>query len=106
MSDFTRVSFGEGGSRPDPQACGGLGFKLANSTQYDLVLLEAQSGLVKMNKTHDEKWLGTQTLSFEAYLISLDPNATQAKPLPLSVKLVVKRPPAPQSSNFWHGLVR
>ena len=46
-----------------------------------------------MQKTKDEKWLGTHTLSFEVFLISLDPNKTQAKSLPLSVKLVVKRPP-------------
>ena len=58
-----------------------------------MIQLEALGGLVNLQKTKDEKWLGTHTLSFEVFLISLDPNKTQAKSLPLSVKLVVKRPP-------------
>ena len=68
--------------------CGSLGFKLANTTQADLVSL-TEDGTVTTIPVTEASLFGLHTVKFEVYLKDLDSNATLTYPVEIEMKVVV-----------------
>ena len=56
--------------------CGILGFKLTDATMAELLIVEADGMVTLVSPViNDEGWIGLHSVTFEVFLIDLDPEA-------------------------------